>query len=186
MHPTHILDVFRSLLFLLHLDGRPRTGNSPSSVYLAGHSCGAHILSFMLAGLSGLHSHLSKHEVSVISTLQTLITGYVFLDGIYDVEDLVVEYPSYAFFVEKAFGDKAAWEAGSIKQLRLDQHQQRLLVAHSRDDDLLTTRQSRNWYELVKSAGAKVEWDENTLKGKHDECLQNEGLGQLLRRFMNR
>ncbi len=185
IHPTHIIDVFRCLLFLLYVDGPP-TGERQSQVYLAGHSCGAHILSFILAGLPGLHSHLSKHEVSVIPTLQSLITGYVFLDGIYDLEDLVNEYPSYASFVEKAFGGSEAWAAGSVKHLRLEQPQQQLLVAHSRDDDLLTTRQSRNWFELLKAEGANVKWDDETLHGKHDECLQNEGLGKLLRQFMNR
>jgi acetyl esterase/lipase len=181
VHPTHILDVVRALLWM------KASARGPLEVHLAGHSCGAHILSFILCNLDGLELHLTREEMDLLAALRDDVVGYAFLDGIYDLPDMIEEYPDYAFFVEKAFGDdRSLWSAASVTRLpgvTIDTSK-RLLVAHSREDELLTTRQSKLWFNFL-SDKAPVTYDEVTLQGKHDASLQNEQLGVLLARFIN-
>jgi len=143
-------------------------------------------LSFVLCNLEGLDSQLTQDELELFASLRNDVVGYAFLDGIYDLVDMIDEYPDYAFFVEKAFGnDRALWTAASVTRVpgvTIDMSK-RLLVAHSREDELLTTRQSKLWFDFL-SDKAEVTFDEVTLQGKHDECLQNEQLGVLLSRFI--
>ncbi len=187
-HPTHIQDIYRSLLFLAHLDGQTeQSWPKPNRIWIAGHSCGAHILSHILVDLPEVTDGLTTSEQQALPALKALISGYAFLDGIYDLPDLIEEYPDYAGFVTEAFGSPSTWPAASINRVSDLQSLPSvpLLVAHSAQDELLTTRQSKLWLEFLQKHSRSARWDEQTLQGKHDDCLQDSGLGVLLQQLMS-
>ena len=224
VHPTHELDAIRSLLWLTESEniGRylgSKAGGSPRirSIYLAGHSCGAHILYNMMFLLPNVQISpgtptTAGSDITWTSTERTKmlellpkIKGLAFLDGIYDLNDLLDEYPGYEFFVEKAFGTDGEagedWDKACVPKQALDnlssetcdwlksQDGPKLFVAHAMEDELLSERQSLGWYKwlvaLVGESGRLV-YDNSTLIGSHDGSLQHEGLGQFLAKVVNR
>ncbi|KAI9178997.1 hypothetical protein H9P43_005659 [Blastocladiella emersonii ATCC 22665] len=183
MHPAHQEDIEHALAFLAAT--APVYGWSSAQV-LVGHSAGAH-----LALLALLHPRVLPHTVK--------IAGVVGVDGIYDLTDLVAEYPDYAGFVAQAFGPapygldtdtvaqsrdaarvRAAYEVAGCR---------RVLVVHSRDDELLTLRQSDRVLDAlregVKAAGVPVHVsvDYDAVKGKHDDLLNTDAFVQRVARF---
>lgn len=239
VHPIHILDTVRSVIWLADqgnmegildedLEGSKGKAMEIGEIYLVGHSCGAHIISHILVGLPHIPirndpssndassssptlnetNSISSPERTALSAMLRKVRGYGFLDGIYDLGDLIDEYASYEFFVVKAFGDKENWSKGSVSSLdrgelktQLDGlaenndgeaahiEGKKMLVAHSKEDELLTERQSRLWEKWLRDV-AKISpqeegkdglwYDNETLQGTHDGCLQHEGLGKLL------
>jgi kynurenine formamidase len=186
------------------------------SIYLAGHSCGAHILSYMVFLLPNIQisqgtltdseydTTWSSDERNKMAQLLPKIKGLAFLDGIYDLSDMLDEYPGYEFFVEKAFGtggeagedwDKACVPKQAVEDLPSEtcdwlksREGPKLFVAHAMEDELLTERQSLGWYKwlttLVGESG-RLAYDNSTLIGSHDGSLQHEGLGHLLAKLVN-
>lgn len=125
------------------------------------------------------------------------------MDGIYDLNDLIEEYPGYEFFVEKAFGtDSTAggvWDQTSVPKQPVDGLPQevwgllkaedgpRVVVAHALEDELLSERQSLKWYAWLKEGLGDAErlvYDNASLIGSHDGSLQHEGLGVLLAKLV--
>jgi hypothetical protein len=175
------------------------------SIYLSGHSCGSHILSNLVFLLPNVPTSSEQsvtswttEERGKLLTIVKQTKGIAFLDGIHDLLDLVTEYPSYEFFVEKAFGtssqdwDKASVSTQSIEDLpentvNLLKSQQapKIVVAHATQDELLSERQSRTWFEWLRDLKGEegLSYDNTTLVGSHDGCLQHEGLGILLARL---
>lgn len=155
-HPTHALDCMRSILWLSDSKNVAKYTQSNrqeglnhdierqvDSVYIAGHSCGAHILSnilFLLPGVPAYHIAMTlqwpppplpppsptsasiDEKEQLLKLVQTKIKGLAFLDGILNLVDLIDEYPAYKGFTESAFGepgpDNQRWIQPSIPLLR--------------------------------------------------------------------
>ncbi|KAJ9096099.1 hypothetical protein QFC19_007325 [Naganishia cerealis] len=176
------------------------------NVYLIGHSCGAHILShvFLCLPTPLPNTFISSHDPSTplrVRLLEVLrkTRAAAFLDGIYDLDALIDEYPTYSFFVEAAFGkDKSRWaeacvlyeDEGKVRHLVpavLDAARHaRIVVAHATEDELLTPVQGRLWVDHLCRVGLEqnVVNDVETLVGTHDGCLHHVGLGELLYKLM--
>lgn len=232
VHPMHELDIARSLLWLTdpkNVGSYLGTASDPSqetrirSIYLAGHSCGATILSnlvFLLPNIPvearmmimiwpppppGPPSETSwtPEEKAGMLGIMRKVKGMAFLAGIFDLNDLIDEYPSYEFFVEKAFGTDSniggGWDQASVPkqsaeslpeevwQLLKAADGPRMVVAHALEDELLSERQSLNWFEWLKSELGESErlvYDNESLIGSHDGSLQHEGLGVLLAKLV--
>lgn len=200
-----------------------RSWESIRNVYLLGHSCGAHILSHILFSLPTLPTLPStpaptptSNAATAIPTLRFNLLHHLlpktrsaaFLDGIYDLPSLLLEYPSYGFFVEAAFGaDVTQWvDAGVLsttttatttqegaKRTRIPENdvldvlkRTMIVVAHATEDELLTPRQGELWVDYLKEVGLgeRTVWDDKTLVGTHDGCLHHVGLGELLYKMM--
>lgn len=123
-----------------------------------------------------------------------------FLDGIYSLRALVTEYPSYRFFIDAAFGaDTTSQYAHAdvfnpslpsssptpvpppkLKTLK------KITIAHASADELLTPTQGRLFLAHLGQIGYGdvTEWDDGTLRGTHDGCLHDEGLGELVYRLL--
>jgi kynurenine formamidase len=137
-HPAHEEDVIQAILFLvrrLH----------PADLYLCGHSCGTYL------ALGAIHSS---------PVVASLVRGVVCIDGIYDLAELVAEYPDYDGFVGAAFGPTAsrppAWDHSMFQQAKI-------LLLHSRDDELLTLRQPKIFAESFRKA-RPVSWRTKLLR----------------------
>jgi hypothetical protein len=100
---------------------------------------------------------------TVPPTLRHRILGLVCIDGIFDLVELLREYPDYVDFVQGAFGDdERVYEQESVtrwvmpataaskaeeekekEEKEKSRNMVRFLVLHSREDDLLSVRQSQ-------------------------------------------
>ena len=232
VHPIHELDVARSLLWLCdpknissYLGAGPESSRETEieSIYMAGHSCGATILSNILFLLPNIpvvpqmmimiwpppppgppsQTSWTPEEKERLLSIVRKVRGMAFLDGIYDLNDLIVEYPSYEFFVEKAFGTDSSvggsWDQASVSKqsvgslpievwdLLKAENGPRLVVAHALEDELLSERQSVDWYNWLKGVLGDTDrlvYDNASLVGSHDGSLQHEGLGVLLAKLV--
>lgn len=195
VHPTHITDVARCVQYLVQQwTGWTETRN----VVMVGHSCGAHVLSHITFRLPTLPDEPDVLSLRTsISQIMHKTTSLAFLDGIYSLRTLIGEYPGYRFFVDAAFGGDAdaMWDAQDVfipseeptrdvpEELR---RVRKVVVAHATEDELLTPVQGQLWVEYLRKVGLRgvVEWDETTLRGTHDGCLHDDGLGKLLYKLL--
>lgn len=126
--PAHVDDCLHGIAVLQAQFGFER-------ITLVGHSCGA-----FMAG-------------QIAERLPQLVASVVGVEGIYDLYELVREYPDYAGFVSDAFADwpRIAWDSLPIHY-----------VVQSKDDELLSMHQSG----LVRKAKLVA------AHGKHDEVFE--------------
>lgn len=178
-HPAHLEDVFAALRLLV-LD-------QDHDVCLAGHSVGAWMISAALldcdqaasaSSLSSSHSHLppcpSLGTPSERVIMIRKVKAWIGLDGIYDVQSLLQEYPDYAGFVSQAFinvNDQPlgpddtrlkgvslpAWPCDASGHADLPH----VYIAHSKDDELLSFRQS---IEAARQFMSKLNVDQTRIK----------------------
>ncbi|KAI5780480.1 Alpha/Beta hydrolase protein [Geopyxis carbonaria] len=166
-HPDHLTDVLAALAHL-------RTHHALSRFVLVGHSAGATLAFQSLPALS----------LSATLTPPLAIFG---IEGIYDLPDLIAEYPSYRSFVSGAFGD----DTDTWPQVGQDAAGYRGLVVlcHSDEDELLSWRQTEGMKEVVEErlgpsmrggGGVRVV----KLGGGHDEVLLGERLAGVVGRYV--
>src|SRR5579862_8374181 len=114
-HPSHQEDVIAALAYLQKQYGM-------KEYILVGHSAGACLAFQSYAYVEGC-------------------IGIVGVEGIYDLDELVKEYPDYMGFVRAAFGDdRKVWEKASptsIVRGRTLPTSITFLLVQSRDDELL-------------------------------------------------
>ncbi|BGP45683.1 hypothetical protein JCM10450v2_001513 [Rhodotorula kratochvilovae] len=153
-HPAQILDVVAGISLLtgplLPLEHGEAKWNR-AKLFIAGHSAGA----FIAATLVLRPPSSPAPSFSVPTSIRHAIQGIICIDGIYDLPSLLSEYPSYASFVLEAFGsDPAALAAESPARWLAhdDAHGRsvRILVLHSRVDELLSFRQPRVFLRRMK------------------------------------
>lgn len=116
---------------------------------LCGHSVGCTFMTQILEYNQNMERKVAKYTGG---HLLPNITQAIFLDGIYDVRELLDEYPSYSFFIDEAFGDadtacntcnfitrKGATDVTDA----IDAYKtlQNVYVVHSTEDELLSLRQ---------------------------------------------
>lgn len=184
-HPSHNSDVAKAINFLV---GLPEL-DQVKSIYLIGHSVGA----FICLSICGL---LQSPYLSRIES-PSKITGLVLLDGIYSLPDLLVEYPTYQDFVRNAFGNDLNFDhlrfvsplywtlSTEARNLTVTPD---VLIIHSRQDQLLTSHQSRllkvrlDGFQMM----GRVEMDLDTVKGEHDPLLKSPELTERIHAFVAR
>jgi kynurenine formamidase len=178
------------------------------------HSCAAMMISslVLVPPSPSTTTSLAAPSFTVPSTLWKRIAGLVCVDGIYSLTELLREYGDYRDFVSGAFGDdEQVYERESVTGWVLpppdDQggpkSSLRCLILHSREDDLLSVRQSQLFASHLgrlfsgevgdlgeqateygeqapvrkvtsnKRVGGDVEVDFESLKGDHYEVLHS-------------
>lgn len=136
VHPAHMEDVERGIEELI-------TRFHPCSIILVGHSCGA-----FLCG-------------QIYTKFSRFVVGIVVVEGIYDLQSLLVEYPSYSGFVTDAFGQTLPsidWETIPVTA-----------IIHSKADELLSLQQPLWLSERTHVKPFLLS------KGKHDEVYEQLG-----------
>lgn len=164
VHPMHAQDVLDALLYLVSL---PEKDNSFhfSYIHLAGHSCGAHILSSIF---------LDSPLLNPPPNLLYLVKSISLSEGIYDLDLLLSTWPSYSSFLLPAFGHdltKFHTLSPSNFPLREKTIHIRWFIIHSTADQLVDLPQSSSIYHHLLNLGATVHSDWSSLHGNHDEIL---------------
>ncbi|KNE61726.1 hypothetical protein AMAG_06528 [Allomyces macrogynus ATCC 38327] len=170
IHPSHAVDAHAAIAYLSMQSAR--FGYDASRIILVGHSAGAHMATFAAWSLN------APNVVSVIG-----------VDGIYDIVDLVDEYPDYRAFIEQAFGtDTKAWTAASAVAVAEKKAQGLVAVVHSRDDELLTFRQSDLMLAGLQKRVPAVEIVKEyaAVTGKHDELLKTDAFAHCVAGLVDR
>ena len=154
-HPSHQEDVIAALEHL-------KEHYSMKEYVLVGHSAGA-CLAFQSAHVSGCK-------------------GIIGVEGIYDMEELVKEYPAYEDFVEEAFGrDQSLWQKASPTHIDLSTALTIKLV-QSTEDELLSPRQTELMYSRLKDVGVILQ-DIAWIKGSHDTSIRTQEFCALIYDF---
>lgn len=133
VHPAHMEDVERGIIETIERF-------HPRSIVLVGHSCGA-----FLCG-------------QVCSKFSKYVAGIVVVEGIYDLDSLVAEYPAYGRFVNDAFG--SAWPTVDWENAPVS------AIVHSKQDELLSLRQPEWLASRIKLQPFLL------AEGKHDEVYE--------------
>lgn len=138
-HPTHLNDVtagIQAILDAYHSD----------KVILVGHSVGATLIMQIL----------QKSDIT--------IDGAIYIDGIYDIKDLVLEYPDYSSFVNEAH--EVVEDQPSFIQKPPS------VVIQSTEDELLSVRQSEGFCKRLQKENVTFEYKCEAW-GKHEEVYRN-------------
>lgn len=190
-HPAQALDVLSALKKLSSSAPLPEEGGqrrwNRQSIYLLGHSAGAFI-AMSLVLRQPLSESSTEPTFAVRDDVRQAVKGIVCIDGIYDLPSLLEEYPSYDSFINDAFGlDADVLERESPARWELPEQtgvkrRLRILVLHSREDELLSMRQPENfvikmrWLLRDAPERGQVEADYESVAGTHDDLLKTSEL----------
>lgn len=147
-HPAHAQDAAAAVAWLRR--GAAELGFDKSRIFIAGHSAGAHIAALLAYDPSLL---------SAVGERPDIIRGYIGLEGIYDLPELVRRFPSYRTdFLQVAFGgDETAWRGASPQHLAMT-HRRPWLLVHSQNDELVDVEQSRHFKVALESKSVPTQW----------------------------
>lgn len=121
-----------------------------------------------------------------------IINKAIFMDGIYNIQLMLEEYPQYDFFVNEEFGsvDNGIQLCNSVGKNdnmfpKAYKELKNIIILHSLNDELLSLKQPdnfKNWLEFngVKKNGKEiidVIYDDF---GEHNEVYQNENVAKIL------
>lgn len=199
-HPAQALDVISALNLLSSPSLLSAEQNTPrwdrSKIYIMGHSAGAFIaLSIVLK--QPADDNFDKPTFRVPTTTRQAVKGVICVDGIYDLPNLLEEYASYESFVNDAFGldpeylqreSPARWELHGAD----DSQRLRLLVLHSKQDELLSMRQPEDfaikmrWLLQQTPERGQVETDYESVTGTHDGLLKSAELPHVVKDWITR
>lgn len=172
VHPAHINDVLSAIFYL------QTTYGFDSEYLLVGHSCGATL---------ALQSIMRAWEGAPQSVTKPCAVAGV--EGIYDLMELSDSHETvkiYAEFLKGAFGlDREKWGPASPtpflrkEGMTLPQiwpEAKVLVLAHSRDDELVEKEQTEALFEIVSSSEHRSETRHDELlwiTGRHDEIWED-------------
>lgn len=156
-YPEHNNDVLSGIEAIVQ--EAKKENRSFKKINLVGHSVGATII------------------LGILDKVQTLVdkVEVFFIDGIYDLKELVAEYPDYEGFVTEAHNDYK-----SLEPIDFDSHLDLIFnVIHSNQDELLSIRQS-NW--LIRQLDdSYIRYRSNIGDfGTHEEVYRNEKVAKFI------
>ncbi|KAF3939467.1 hypothetical protein ABW19_dt0204877 [Dactylella cylindrospora] len=178
-HPDHIFDV---LTAVTQLQQRYQFGRN---YILVGHSAGATL------ALQAVRSIFNGRNVnSVIPSGDNFLPGglpraVICTEGIYNLPDLVDEYPDYLSFVQNAFGPPSqSWYDASPACLPgwKSEYDGRIVVIQSTEDELLSLRQATGFVRVLEGEGVKV--DVEIVGGRHDEVFKRDELVVVVKKVL--
>eukprot|EP00002_Diphylleia_rotans_P033789 TRINITY_DN7219_c0_g1_i1.p1 TRINITY_DN7219_c0_g1~~TRINITY_DN7219_c0_g1_i1.p1 ORF type:complete len:266 (+),score=59.80 TRINITY_DN7219_c0_g1_i1:58-855(+) len=163
VHPTHTRDCADAVAWI-YSHGE-KYGYDANKLYVSGHSAGAH-----MTGMIALDPTILKERHA---ESWAAIKGHIGLSGIYDIDEMVKEYPTYAdMFVKIAFpGDAAYWKASSPVSHAVV-GAKCWLILHSPIDELLSEKQPQIFLSHLQSLGIEPRYF-NGFQDKHFEILEN-------------
>ena len=158
-HPGHQEDVTAALQYM-----KDRYGME--EFVLVGHSAGA-CLAFQCASVPGCRA----------------VVG---VEGIYDLPELVEEYPKYRDFVEEAFGeDNVVWRKASPTNIILDVSTPLTVqLVQSTQDKLLSRRQTELMFSALQSKGNITLQDIAWIKGSHNLSIATSEFCTVIHNFI--
>ncbi|EGG19390.1 hypothetical protein DFA_02177 [Cavenderia fasciculata] len=135
-YPTHNQDLAQAISWLV--DNQSDYRYDSNNIHLVGHSCGAHMIS-MIA--------LKPTDYLTPSSPYT-IRSCIGIQGIYDISQLIRDYPDYISEIEFVFNSSSDWEAPQqiVSHGRSDYNASlKWLIVHAPTDQLVNPPQSSNF-----------------------------------------
>lgn len=147
-HPAQVQDAAAAVAWLRQ--HAAEYGYAPGRVVVGGHSAGAY-LSALLA--------FAPEFLKAVGDKPEALCGFIGLEGIYDLEQLAVTFPSYREdFLITAFGESMKkWRLASPQYLELTVQKPWLLV-HSQEDELVDLDQSKRFSVALSARGVPVQY----------------------------
>jgi len=145
-HPDHAQDILEFLVYITSNSSILPRVFDPSKIYLIGHSCSAHMLASILLDSSSISPTLTPP-----SMILDAVQGIILSEGIYDIDQLVKDFPDYIdWFIKAAFGDPT-YSAFNATGLSLrNQNTMRWLIIHSKGDRLINLLQSQRMFTHLR------------------------------------
>lgn len=182
-HPYHLVDVARAIAKIQTIVG------SDSDYSFVGHSVGATLLLQLLnyqdiitLGGAG-HDESDGNLIERLPKLLLNIHSIFFVDGIYDIGDLIAEYGApYKAFVDSAFQDEKHYMEASQMTWSISKmfdYAVQPVVIQSTQDELLSTRQSEAFLEFLKKREISAEYLFGDW-GKHEEIYRRRELAEII------
>ncbi|KAJ7156066.1 Alpha/Beta hydrolase protein [Mycena crocata] len=187
-HPGHAEDILQFLVFLTAWEGVPSVFDPAGrTVYVLGHSAGAHILASIFLDSSAVSPTLTPPPA-----VRQAVRGVVMSEGIYDIDLLLRRFPDYReWFIASVFGDRQDYADVSVTQmpLRKPESDLRWLVIHSTGDTLVDVPQTDAMYEHLRAlygSAADVHVTRNTdrLDMDHNDILRSPLFVDIIREFV--
>ncbi len=151
-HPAPVEDLDQELMQTLNYQSK---NCDMSRVFLMGHSAGAHMIAFWS----------TEHSL-------TQIKGFIGLEGIYDLPNLAETWPSYPEqFLNSAFGPQSLWAKASPQRRAMKSHAPWLII-HSRQDELVDLKQSKDFKDHLLQQKINVKFSE-VASYSHFEVVKN-------------
>lgn len=109
--------------------------------------------------------------------------GILGVEGIYDIEELVKEYPEYIDFVEEAFGsDKTVWRKVSPTKVIQPSPNMVVKLVQSTEDELLSPRQTQLMFSKLQTMKVQLQ-DIAWIEGSHDNSIRSQEFCALAHNF---
>ena len=162
-HPEHLIDILRALRFI-------KQNFNVNQITLLGHSVGATMILQLLHYRQIVHDGLKHMGQDNLSSVDNDLEMYIednvhllqviFLDGIYDLVELLKEYPDYASFVDDAFVSSDhvvdSTQLSSANELlnvpfSLVSKDTKFLIYQSLEDELLSMKQTHLLVDFLSS-----------------------------------
>lgn len=187
-HPGHAEDILHFLVFLTTWEGIPHIFDPAGrSMYLLGHSAGAHILTSIF-----LDSSVVSPTLTPPPAVLQAVKGVALSEGIYDIDILLTRFPKYReWFIAAVFGDRQSYAEASTTQLALRKNSNlRWLVIHSTGDTLVDQPQSDAMYAHLRTlygaeADAHVACNVDQLDMEHNDVLRAPLYIDIIRAFVH-
>ena len=202
-HPFHLFDVVQAISLLANY-------YHVEELLFVGHSVGATLMLQLLnpkavlnVGFQILRSTKSLLDTdfpeagqvsSVLEYYERIkFRALFFLDGIYDVQDLVREYPAYESFVYKSFvSDLHIREGTPLSSLKTYRPFERIslsydhfVIVHSLEDELLSLRQTLALQKFLADKKQPFTLFVGNY-GTHEEVYKNEYIGTIILRILTK
>lgn len=170
VHPAHVQDVFMALNMLSVEKGC-------KSILLIGHLVGA-TLAFQMLTPSRIWAQDAR-----TGNPQFSIDSIVLLDGIYDVTQLISEYPGYCSFVDKAFKTPQEYACATAISDNFDGKfdliPRKVTLMYSLQDELLSPMQAKLMTSFLQQQGVEYTLIEDNW-GSHDDMYKNPTVCELV------
>lgn len=181
-HPTHLVDVVNAIDKFQDLAGSTK-------LTFVGHSVGATLLLQLLNYKDIIRLGLSETADTSLPELKLDVNALVFVDGIFDISDLIDEYGApYKLFVDCAFDTEKHYTEASQVTWSLPgrdfEFEFRGVIVQSTEDELLSARQSSHFAEYLRSRNVPLEqflgpW------GKHEEVYRRRELADIIKGLLD-
>lgn len=160
-HPTHLEDVIENLYRLIN-------DRCIDQLQLVGHSVGA-TLAWQVATCTR-----NDYKLSVI---RSKLRAIWLVEGIYSIKNLLEEYPSYEYFVSKAF-DKVPFEEPYQSVSKLPQDID-IRIVQSYEDELLSLKQCHHLIQVLETNRRRFHYYADSL-GLHNQVYSNAKLAHYI------
>lgn len=155
------------------------------TLFLLGHSCSAHMLASIF-----LDSSATTPTLTPSPSLLASVKGIVVSEGIYNIDGLLLRFPTYGeWFIENTFGKHESYAQFDVSRYPLRSLGIFWLVLHSKEDTLIDEPQSEGMYRHLHSLYGDdkecILFNADALKGEHNDIFSGDEYPTVIGEFVS-